>query len=81
MPDKGYKYIYFVEKPSGGKTKVFACINNRSGAQLGSVHWYGAWRQYCYFPAPECVYNAGCLDDISEFIGALMKERRKNDRD
>ena len=41
------------------------------------MRWYGAWRQYCFFPYPETVFSAGCLKDVQEFIEALMAERRK----
>lgn len=75
-----YKYITFsvIEgAPTGNKkTASFFCRNNKSGANLGVIRWYGAWRQYCYFPAVEGIYSAGCLDDISEFIQDLMVERK-----
>jgi hypothetical protein len=69
-----YKYINFVKIADKPKTSVFACINNRSGEPLGTVQWYAPWRQYCFFPANECVFNVGCMDDIKDFIGQLKKE-------
>jgi hypothetical protein len=66
-----YKYIYFVKLTERPKTSVYACMNSRSGTAIGLVRWYGPWRQYCFFPEPNCVFNVGCMDDIKDFIGQL----------
>ncbi len=67
-----YKYLIFVQAPNPGrKTSVWECRNKKSQTVLGHVKWYGAWRQYCYFPMVQAVYNAGCLDDIADFIRQL----------
>lgn len=34
------------------------------GAYLGSLKWYGAWRQFCFFPAEGTIFNTGCLGTI-----------------
>jgi len=75
--DLTYKYIHFYLLESKGKTKVYECRNNRSNSCLGLVKWYGPWRQYCFFPMGETVFNNGCLTDIQEFIKKLMNERKK----
>jgi len=73
-----YEYLRFDEQPHVGKTKVFACRNRCSGDRLGTVGWYGAWRQYVYYhDRSGIVYSAGCLRDIAEFLEALMAERRR----
>jgi len=66
-----YQYITFLERESTGKTSKWACRNKKSEAVLGEIKWYGAWRQYCYFPTIQAVYSAGCLNDISDFIEQL----------
>ena len=68
-----YQFIRFEKIADKPKTSVWACLNIRSGTQLGTVMWYGRWRQYCYFQVPgiEAVYSAGCLGDINAFIAAL----------
>jgi len=74
-----YEYIHFVDECRYDiKTRSFMCHNNNSGEWLGTVKWYGPWRQYCYFPchADRPVYSTGCLADIQHFIGQLMDERR-----
>ena len=73
---KEYKYIGFVALATKTKTFVWGCITI-SGFKLGIVKWYGAWRQYCYYPAHETGYSAGCLDDISDFIKEAMKARKE----
>ena len=70
-----YKYIQFVQVVSTGKTFRWHCNNIRLGHTLGIVKWDGAWRQYCYFPEPGCVYSAGCLKDIADFIAQVMALR------
>jgi len=66
-----YQFINFVKIPSTGITSKWSCANNRSGDELGEIKWYGAWRQYCYFPTVCAVYSRGCLQDINDFIGQL----------
>jgi hypothetical protein len=38
--------------------------------------WYGAWRQYCFFPSEEMIFSSGCMQDIIKFIQNLMEEWR-----
>lgn len=71
-----YEYINFRILSEGKKTNVYTCYNNRSVAALGTVKWYGPWRQYCFYPDAEMVFNKGCLNDISNFMEALMLERK-----
>ena len=70
-----FQYIKFVQQTSKGVTSVWSCRNTRYGDELGVVKWNGAWRQYCYFPTVQAVYSAGCLLDITEFIGLLANAR------
>jgi hypothetical protein len=72
-----YKYIRMEEHSvPQRKTRLFTVLNNSSDDAIGYIEWYGAWRQYCFFPCGYIVFSAGCLDDISDFIGSLMTERR-----
>jgi len=72
---KKYEYIRFVEAPQMGITTRWDCWSHRDG-YLGQVKWYGPWRQYCYFGQEGTVFSLGCLSDIRDFIGWLMKERK-----
>jgi hypothetical protein len=53
--------------PSTGKTQHFDVVNRRAEFLLGQIRWYGAWRQYCFFPNHDGIFNKGCLDTIAEF--------------
>lgn len=65
------KYMTFEVIEQKAKTGVWQVLNNRSGGLLGFVKWYPAWRQYCFYPEPDCVFNTGCLADTVAFIGKL----------
>ena len=69
------KYIHFEQLETKTKTEVWWVKNIRSGAVLGEIKWYGAWRQYCFFPSALSIFNPTCLDDINQFIGELMAQR------
>jgi hypothetical protein len=71
-----YQYIHFFKLADKPKTSVWSCKNNRSGDKLGEIKWHSPWRQYCYFPTVQAVYNTGCLKDISDFLEQLEKDRR-----
>lgn len=70
-----FEYIHFVKTGDTGKTSIWECLNNSSGAILGEVRWYGPWRQYIFLPV-NSFYSAGCLQDVITFIASLDKERR-----
>lgn len=72
-----YKYIHFALLERKTKTDVYVCLNNKSNNSLGLVKWYPAWRQYCFYPSPNTVFNKGCMEDINDFITQLMDERKK----
>ena len=76
------KYIKFEVIQEKAKTKVYAVTNINTGLLLGTIHWYGAWRQYVL--APSCsldtIWNTGCLQDVIDFINELMKVRKNNGR-
>ncbi len=68
------KFEVIEEKP---KTKVYSVTKTHGGDFLGTVKWWGAWRQYCFFPDPDTLYSDGCLQAIVDFIKQLMGERKK----
>lgn len=72
-----YQYLSFdlyPEQPPN--TSRWYCRNRRSQNILAIVEWYPAWRQYCFFPAVQAVYNAGCLRDITDFLTSLGIEQK-----
>lgn len=72
------KYIEFDKIGDTGKTEIWNILSKKSQFILGKIRWYGQWRQYCFFPSANCIFNVGCLSDISKAIDLLMSERRKN---
>lgn len=83
MDQVTYKYIAFrdITPPnSTRKTRTWLCYNIHKCCKLGSVKWYGPWRQYCYFATSEVVYSAGCLADIQDFLTRIKAVRTKNDQ-
>lgn len=75
---KETKYLIFAEEQfPGRKTKTIHVNNKHSGNEIATIEWYGAWKQYCFFPSLEfdTVWNNTCLTDVIEVINQLMKER------
>ena len=68
------KYMIFDEVIVPGLKTKTVNIYNRSF--LGSIEWYGPWRQYCFSPRSGTVFNKGCLEDINAYIKQLMDERK-----
>ncbi len=67
------KYIRFQEREWKGKTKRWT-IETHMGVEIGQVHWHGAWRQYCFFPGPDTLYERVCLRTIADFCEAKTRE-------
>ena len=70
-----YKYLTFELIEMKTKTLVYSCYNSNLGTELGKVKWYPQWRQYCYFPTVQVVYNKDCLKHIVQFIEKLKWDR------
>ena len=66
MKKHKYKYIYFYKIED-----VFICKSLKDKNDLGIVKWYGPWRQYCFFPGNNTIFNKGCMDDIKDFINKI----------
>ena len=70
------EYLDFRVTRQTEKTVVVGVFSRRSDALLGEVKWYGPWRQYTFFPAHDCIFNTGCMEDIIGMIKRLMEERK-----
>ena len=73
---KTTKYLIFRQIPSKTKTKVIEVVNIHHDEVIGMIKWYGPWRQYCFFPEFDTVWNTTCLIDVNEVIGTLMQDRK-----
>ncbi len=70
-------YLEFIEVPNlDRKTKIFSVFNKDNKTYLGEIKWWGAWRQYCFFPIKDTLFNKSCLLEIVEFIEKIMNERK-----
>lgn len=75
------EFIRFEEVPNDGrKTRRWVIENKKSGAELGVIAWYGAWRQYTVDFTEGCTFSAGCLKDIQEFLTKANADH-KSERD
>jgi hypothetical protein len=80
MPDLelfeiGYLRFREVENP-GRKTRKVHVERKSSGKLLGVIKWYGQWRQHCFFPEPDTLFNVTCLHDIDRArIDKSLSER------
>lgn len=59
------------------KTAVYRVVSKSDRFVLGTIKWWGSWRQYCFFPNEETVFSKGCMNDLSDFIEKLMEHRKK----
>jgi hypothetical protein len=77
---KETQYLCFVEFEKKEKTKVIAVMNKHHEEIIGMIKWFSRWRQYCFFPSTETVWNINCLNDVNEVIKNLMDERKKKSK-
>ena len=69
-------YLYFqVARSAKAKTYHVYVYSKNSEILLGTVKWFGRWRQYAFFPEQETVFNTNCLEDIRKCIAALRSDR------
>ena len=66
--------------PFGGRVTSQWIIRSKSqGTVLGDISWYANWRQYCFMPREDCIFNGGCLSDIVAFL-QTANQAHKADR-
>lgn len=72
------EYLSFIEDDHyEGKTRLIHIISKRHLSPLGLIRWYGAWRQYAFYPEDGTIWNPQCMYDVQEVIKALMDERKR----
>jgi len=74
---KETEYLRFIDFPPREKTKVVAVMNKHHEEIIGMIKWFAKWRQYCFFPVNNTVWNINCLNDINSVITMLADERKK----
>jgi hypothetical protein len=75
------KYLEFAKQPKRKTQKTWVTdVTSRSGGMLlGQIKWYGAWRQYAFYPSTDkvTIFNVECMSDITKVIQELMAERAR----
>jgi hypothetical protein len=51
---------------------VVAVVNRTHQEEIGVIRWYPSWRQYCFMPHPNTIWNKNCLNDVNDMITELM---------
>lgn len=71
------RYLRFelVRRP-GRKTMTWVVVSQSSGVKLGEIRWHSPWRQYCFFPSSETIFNVECMNDIVDRIETIMRWRK-----
>ena len=78
---KETKYLTFKVEKEKPKTKVIGIYNKSANDRIGTIEWYGPWRQYCFSAEWDIIWNNACLSDIILVINELMNEHKKYSKD
>jgi len=75
---KTTKYLVFIkeDRPENKKTDTIIVSNIHHNLTIGYIKWYSKWRQYCFFPYGDTIWNIDCLEEINNLIKDLMNERK-----
>ena len=71
------RYLRFELSEELPKTKVWCIFSKTSNGYLGNIKWFSRWRQYCFYPNNETIFNSECLDDIKNFLKDKMDSRKR----
>ena len=74
---KETEYLRFIDKESRQITKIIGIVNIHHDEEIGEIRWFGKWRQYCFLPSPNTIWNTTCMEDVQTVIKELMNERKK----
>lgn len=74
------KYLEFKLLATKPKTLVYQIRSKSNYNLLGEIKWYPQWRQYCFFPSADSLFNTGCLSDITDFVEDLNRQHKEKRR-
>lgn len=77
---KRTKWLVFYIVEEKKKTMVIEVRNTRDH-YLGSIKWYGPWRQYVWHSVGDAQFNNGCLQDLAATLSFLNNQHRIKNRD
>jgi hypothetical protein len=73
-----YLRFYFICNSKSGKTNIYWITTVRDGTNIGTIYYYGKWRQYIFAPSTETIWNKTCLSEIITFLNSVnQKEEEK----
>ncbi len=73
-----YRFFDVEELRQAGRVTYKYYIRNRaSGEDLATISWYGAWRQFCFFPEIGTVWSDGCLREVRHCLGLIEAKRKR----
>jgi len=71
------EFIYFKPIGQNKKTNIWFVMNKTHDYPLGTIKWYGSWRQYCFFTdTGEVILSHRCMNQINEFIRRMNQEQK-----
>jgi hypothetical protein len=63
------------------KTCTWNVYSKVDGFFLGKIKWFSSWRQYCFFPNDNTLWNAECVEDVAKFMREHKADRRVDNSD
>ncbi len=78
MPETKWLLFDYKGQSPSGKTERWDVVSKAQGAVLGTIQWFGRWRQYTFDPKPGTTFNRACLQDLAEFL--LMAQDAQRER-
>lgn len=80
-------HLYFVRakkckanKNLKRKTPIYIVRKDSSSSmaeRLGLIKWYGAFRQFCFYPDNKTIWSKSCNELINNFLDKVNKRYRK----
>lgn len=75
-PKQAEDYIY-VERTghsASGITEICEVRSkSRHGLVLGEIKWKASWRKYAFYPAPDTLFDPGCMYFIARHVAGMTK--------
>ena len=75
MLESEFIYVEKIELPKR-KTPIYKLFSmSNSDIKLGEIKWFGAWRQYCFYPEGNTIFDRKCLTYINSFLEEVNKKK------
>lgn len=75
MLESEFIYVEKIELPKR-KTPIYKLFSmSNQDIKLGEIKWFGAWRQYCFYPEGNTIFDRKCLTYINNFLEEVNKKK------